>query len=69
MIKPKAVARGDYKYIDNINVGSLSQKKEDNRVESGVTVLRPHEREIADGKIEALESFVTTLTFHQSHDF
>ncbi|CAN9280717.1 unnamed protein product [Alternaria alternata] len=62
MIKPKAVARGDYKYIDNINVGSLSQKKDDNRVESGVTVLRPHEREIADGKIEALESFVTTLT-------
>ncbi|KAG9194655.1 hypothetical protein G6011_04690 [Alternaria panax] len=62
MIKPKAVSRGDYKYIDNINIGSLSQKKEDNRAESGVTVLRPHEREIADGKIEALESFVSTLT-------
>ncbi|KAL1798707.1 hypothetical protein ACET3X_002744 [Alternaria dauci] len=62
MIKPKAVSRGDYRYIDNINVESLSQKKEDNRVESGVTVLRPHEREIADGKIDALESFVSTLT-------
>jgi cohesin loading factor subunit SCC2 len=61
MIKPKAVPRGDYKYIDNIDVGSLSQKKEDNRGESGTTVLRPHEREIADGKIEVLDSLVTSL--------
>ncbi|KAI4672577.1 uncharacterized protein J4E78_001078 [Alternaria triticimaculans] len=62
MIKPKAVPRADYKYIDNIEIGSLSQRKEDNRAESGVAVLRPHEREIADGKIEILNSLVASLS-------
>jgi cohesin loading factor subunit SCC2 len=62
MIKPKPVPRGDYKYIANIDIESLSQKKEDNRAESAAAVLRPHEREIADGKIEVLESLVTSLT-------
>jgi cohesin loading factor subunit SCC2 len=61
MIKPKVVPCGDYKYIDSIDIGSLSQKKEDNRADSGATALRPHEREIADGKIQVLSSLVTSL--------
>jgi cohesin loading factor subunit SCC2 len=60
MIKPKSGPRGEYKYIDSIDTPeSLSQKKKENN--RAAAALRPHEREIADGKIEQLETFVTTL--------
>jgi cohesin loading factor subunit SCC2 len=59
MIKPKSGPCGEYKYIDNIDTPeSLSQKKK----EGGAAVLRPHEREIADGKIDQLDTLVTTLS-------
>jgi cohesin loading factor subunit SCC2 len=63
MIKPKSGPRGEYRYINNIGTPeSLPQKKkEDNRADGGAAVLRPHEREIADGKIEQLDSLVTAL--------
>ncbi|RAR10370.1 sister chromatid cohesion protein mis4 [Stemphylium lycopersici] len=63
VIKPKAGPREGFRYIDHIETpGRLSQKKEDNRSEGGVAVLRPHEREIADGKIELLDTLITNLT-------
>jgi cohesin loading factor subunit SCC2 len=59
MIKPKSGPRGEYRYINNIDTPeSLSQKKK----EGGAAVLRPHEREIADGKIDQLDTLVTTLS-------
>lgn len=63
VIKPKAVPRDDYMRYDTINTSeSLSQKKQDEpRNQGGTTVLRPHEREIADRKIEELENLVKTL--------
>jgi cohesin loading factor subunit SCC2 len=63
-IKPESGPRREYRYVDNIGTPeSLPQKKkEDNRAEGGAAVLRPHEREIADGKIEQLDALVTTLS-------
>ncbi|CAA9964726.1 sister chromatid cohesion protein mis4 [Pyrenophora teres f. maculata] len=62
MIKPTLGAREDYRYIENIPTpGGLSQKKDDSRSEGGVAVLRPHERDIADGKIELLKKIVADL--------
>lgn len=63
MIKPKSVRCEEYQRYDNIDLAeSLSQqKKEDNR-KGGATVLRPHEREIADRKIEELQALVTSLS-------
>jgi len=59
MIKPKTGAREDYRYIENIQTpGNLSQKKDNSRA----AVLRPHERDIADGKIELLKKIVADLT-------
>ncbi|KAF1846701.1 sister chromatid cohesion protein-like protein Mis4 [Cucurbitaria berberidis CBS 394.84] len=67
MIKPKSVRRQDYKRYDSINTPeSLSQKtKDSHQNESGATVLRPHEREIADRKVEELQSLVTSLSEDQ----
>ncbi|EUC50640.1 hypothetical protein COCMIDRAFT_81596 [Bipolaris oryzae ATCC 44560] len=63
IIKPKSVSREEFRYIDSINTSeNLSQKQEDKRAEGGAAVLRPHEREIADGKIDLLETLVTNLT-------
>ncbi|KAF1839498.1 hypothetical protein BDW02DRAFT_635774 [Decorospora gaudefroyi] len=64
MIKPKSGPRGDYRCIDHIDTPeSLSQKKqEDHRNASGSTVLQPHQREIADGKVEQLDALVTSLS-------
>jgi cohesin loading factor subunit SCC2 len=62
IIKPKTVQREEFRYIDNIETSErLSQKQEDKRAEGGAAVLRPHEREIADGKIELLDTLVTSL--------
>ncbi|CAO2654791.1 Nn.00g115240.m01.CDS01 [Neocucurbitaria sp. VM-36] len=64
MIKPISVRREEYQRYDNIDTpASLSQqRKEDHRKEGGATVLRPHEREIADRKTEELETLVTNLS-------
>jgi cohesin loading factor subunit SCC2 len=56
--KPEAVNRGEYQRFDNIAVGALSLQR---KAGSGTSVLRPHEREIADRKIEELEAFVVKL--------
>lgn len=63
MIKPKAVPREDFQRYDHIDTSeSLSQKKpEKPPSHTSATDLRPHEREIADRKIEELESMVTQL--------
>ncbi|KAF2129576.1 hypothetical protein P153DRAFT_316672 [Dothidotthia symphoricarpi CBS 119687] len=59
LIKSKSVRHEEYKRYDNVEVTeSPSQKK----VESGATALRPHEREIADRKIEELQSYVEGLS-------
>ena len=58
IIKPAAVKRDEYQRFDNIAVTTPSSQR---RVETGPAILRPHEREQADRKIEELESFVTKL--------
>ncbi|KAJ4379851.1 Sister chromatid cohesion protein 2 [Didymella sp. IMI 355093] len=58
VIKPEAVNREEYQRFDNIAVGALSSQR---KAGSGTSVLRPHEREIADRKIEELEAFVVNL--------
>ncbi|USP76026.1 hypothetical protein yc1106_03300 [Curvularia clavata] len=63
IIKPKAVSREEFRYIGKIETPErLSQKQENSGAEGGAAVLRPHEREIADGKIELLDTLVTSLT-------
>lgn len=59
MIKPVSVKREEYQRFDNIAVSTPSSQR---KVDSSATVLRPHEREIADRKIEELEAFVVKLT-------
>ncbi|KAI8942572.1 hypothetical protein NX059_000630 [Plenodomus lindquistii] len=63
VIKPKTVPRDDYVRYDTIGTSvDLSQKKEDKRRSvSDATVLRPHEREIAERKTEELENLVASL--------
>ncbi|KAH9874546.1 hypothetical protein IAQ61_003735 [Plenodomus lingam] len=63
VIKPKHVLRDDYTRYDTITTSeNLSQKKQDDHSkESGANALRPHEREIADRKIEELENLVMSL--------
>ncbi|KAF9694453.1 hypothetical protein EKO04_007309 [Ascochyta lentis] len=58
VIKPAAVKREEYQRIEDIGISTPSQRK----VESNTAILRPHEREIADRKMEELESFVTKLS-------
>jgi cohesin loading factor subunit SCC2 len=63
LIKPKTVNRDEFKYIESIDTSeSLSQRNEDKRAQAGAVVLKPHEREIADRKIEELDTLVTSLT-------
>lgn len=58
VIKPATVKKKEYQRFDNIAVSTPSSQR---KVESGTAILRPHEREIADRKIEELETFVTKL--------
>lgn len=58
VIKPAAVKREEYQRFDNIAVGAPSSQR---KADSGTSVLRPHEREIADRKIEELEAFIIKL--------
>lgn len=69
MIPTKSVPRGDFHYYDTVNtLGSLSQeKKVERRPEISTSALRPHEREIADRKIEAFEHLVRTFTDHKDN--
>jgi cohesin loading factor subunit SCC2 len=63
LIQPKAVRRDEYQsYNDIVMTEPSSQKKESRKVESDATFLRPHEREIADRKIQELQSFVSKLS-------
>jgi cohesin loading factor subunit SCC2 len=64
VIPTKSVSRGDFQYHGTIDTpGSLLQQKQDGRQsESGASALRPHEREIADRKIEDFESLVRSLS-------
>lgn len=59
MIKPAAVRREEYQRFDDIIVTAPSSQR---KVEKITAILRPHEREIADRKIEELETFVTKLS-------
>ncbi|KAH7088884.1 sister chromatid cohesion protein-like protein Mis4 [Paraphoma chrysanthemicola] len=63
MIQPISGRREDYQRYDTIDAPeSLSQKRKDDRqAESSAAALRPHEREIADRKIEELEALVESL--------
>lgn len=58
VIKPAAVKKEEYQRFDNIVVNKHSSQR---KVEKDTTILRPHERELADRKIEELESFVIRL--------
>lgn len=58
VIKPAAVKKEEYQRFDNIAVGTPSSQR---KADSGTAVLRPHEREIADRKIEELEALVVKL--------
>ncbi|KAJ4355324.1 Sister chromatid cohesion protein 2 [Ascochyta clinopodiicola] len=58
VIKPAAVKREEYQRIDNLAISTTSSQR---KVESNTAILRPHEREIADRKMEELESYVTRL--------
>jgi cohesin loading factor subunit SCC2 len=75
MIKPISGRREDYQRYDAIATPeSLSQKKDHRDAEAGAAALRPHEREIADRKIEELQDLVESLNedkddFEGSNDF
>lgn len=58
IIKPASVKREEYQRFDNITVSTPSSKR---KADTSATVLRPHERELADRKIEELEALVTRL--------
>ncbi|KAF1939061.1 hypothetical protein EJ02DRAFT_436669 [Clathrospora elynae] len=63
LIQQRSGPSGEYRFIDTVDTSaSLSQKKEDRRTEGAATALKPHQREIADKKIDELESFVTKLS-------
>ena len=64
VIKPVSVRKEEYQRFDNITVATPSSQR---KVDSSAAVLRPHEREIADRKIEELDAFVMKLT-NQRHD-
>ncbi|KAF3003804.1 Sister chromatid cohesion protein 2 [Curvularia kusanoi] len=59
VIKPAAVRKEEYQRFDNITVATPSSQR---KIDTNAAVLKPHEREIADRKIEELEAFVTKLT-------
>lgn len=59
LIKPTPVRKEEYQRFDNIAVTGLSSQRQ---LDSSTSVLRPHERELADRKIEELEAFVIKLT-------
>jgi cohesin loading factor subunit SCC2 len=62
--KPISGRREEYTQYDNITVAQpLSQQtREQHRPDGAATALKPHEREIADRKIEELRFFVTSLS-------
>ncbi|KAF1919587.1 sister chromatid cohesion C-terminus-domain-containing protein [Ampelomyces quisqualis] len=64
MIKPISSRREEFTKYDSINSAqSLSQEiKEQHRSDAANSVLKPHEREIADRKTEELRSFVASLS-------
>ena len=63
LIQPKAVRNDEYQLYDNIVMTEPSSpKKESRKAENDAIFLRPHEREIADRKIQELQSFVTSLS-------
>jgi cohesin loading factor subunit SCC2 len=63
LIQPKVVRKDEYQLFDNIVITEpSSQKKESRKADSDAAFLRPHEREIADRKIEELQSFVSRLS-------
>ncbi|KAH7398305.1 sister chromatid cohesion protein-like protein Mis4 [Pyrenochaeta sp. MPI-SDFR-AT-0127] len=64
MIKPKSVRHEEYQRYDTIDTpeSSTQKKKVDQRDEGGATVLRPHEREIADRKTGELRFLVDSLS-------
>ncbi|KAJ8118742.1 hypothetical protein OPT61_g353 [Boeremia exigua] len=59
VIKPATVRKQEYQRFDNIAITTPSSQR---KVDAGTAVLRPHEREIADRKIEELEAFIVKLT-------
>ncbi|KAH6614304.1 sister chromatid cohesion C-terminus-domain-containing protein [Boeremia exigua] len=59
VIKPASVKREEYQRFDNITHATPSTQR---KVDSTTAVLRPHERELADRKIEELEAFIVKLT-------
>ena len=59
MIKPAAVRKEEYQRFDHIAVTTPSSQR---KAESSTAILRPHEREIADRKIEELDTFVARLS-------
>lgn len=62
IIQPKVVRHDEYQRYDTIATAeSLSRKREAQRAEASASVLKPHEREIADRKTEELQSLVTNL--------
>ncbi|KAF1924302.1 uncharacterized protein M421DRAFT_424939 [Didymella exigua CBS 183.55] len=58
VIKPAAVRKEEYQRFDHIAVGAPSSHR---KADGSTSVLRPHEREIADRKIEDLEALVIKL--------
>ncbi|KAF2626783.1 sister chromatid cohesion protein-like protein Mis4 [Macroventuria anomochaeta] len=58
VIKRAAVKREEHQRFDNIALTTPSSQR---KAGGGTAVLRPHEREIADRKIEELEAFVIKL--------
>jgi cohesin loading factor subunit SCC2 len=61
--KPISGRREEYKQYDVVDpAGSLSQKKKEQSSDSAAAALKPHEREIADRKIDELKTLVASLT-------
>lgn len=58
VIKSAPVKKGEYQRFNNIATSTPALHRE---ADGGKSVLRPHEREIADRKIEELEAFVSKL--------
>jgi cohesin loading factor subunit SCC2 len=63
VVKPISGRREEYQRYDKIDpTPSLSQKRKEQQSDEGLAALKPHEREIADRKIEELRTLVASLT-------
>lgn len=60
--KPIGGRREEYKHYDVVDTTGTSAQKKEQQADGAAAALKPHEREIADRKIEELQTLVASLT-------